>query len=215
MSSSGKKKKSSTWLNGWNGRLWNTLLCPPCPEQHLSYLCVVRPQTRCDLGHCPQTPTSPSGWQEPAQGGLFLWNISFLDLPGNWTCLISSVWCALKAFSAFKCCLWYHVSENRAHHPFEPDSLRSPGALRLQPSLFTAHCGLQVKETDVFWGTHSPCNKTQTTKHSVPEIAALIRRQSNLTLKGNMVVFLVSLALKSFFGPCWSLNACSQRCALC
>lgn len=94
-------------------------------------------------------PASPSGWQEPTQAGFFLWYISFLDLHGNWTCPISSVWCALKAFSPFKCCLWYHVSENRAHHPFEPDSLRSPGVLRLQPCLFTAHCGLQVKETDV------------------------------------------------------------------
>lgn len=179
-------------------------------------ICVLsgrRPGVIWDTAHRP--PPAPVADRNQLKGGLFLWNISFLDLPGNWTCLISSVWCALKAFSAFKCCLWYHVSENRAHHPFEPDSLRSPGALRLQPSLFTAHCGLQVKETDVFWGTHSPCNKTQTTKHSVPEIAALIRRQSNLTLKGNMVVFLVSLALKSFFGPCWSLNACSQRCALC
>lgn len=130
------------------------------------------------------------------------------DLP-NLRCI-----CALKAFSPFKCSFWYHVSETHAH-PFEPDFLRPPGSLWLQSCLITAHCGLQVKETDVFWGTLSSHNKTQTTKHSVPEIAALIRRQSNLTLKGNVVVFLVSLDLKSFFGPCWSLNACSQRCALC
>lgn len=142
-------------------------------------------------------------WQAPRMSGF----------PATWP---PNLWCicALKAFSPFKCSFWYHVSETHAH-PFEPDFLRPPGSLWLQPCLITAHCGLQVEETDVFWGTLSSHNKTQTTKHSVPEIAALIRRQSNLTLKGNVVVFLVSLDLKSFFGPCWSLNACSQRCALC
>lgn len=80
--------------------------------------------------------------------------------------------------------------------PFAP---RVPAAAVLP---FTALCGLQVKETDVFWGALCPYNKTQSTEHSVPEIAALVRRQSNLTLKGNAVVFLVSLAPKSFLGPC-------------